>query len=700
MPTEPTLRTENLDGIEVFSVGTFNGDSYTESDLDAMCDAYGKVGFKPPVKLGHSETQKLLKGEELPAAGWVENLRRAGSKLIADFRQVPKVIADIIRAGGLKRTSAEIYWDYGSPDGQKYPRVLKAVALLGASIPAVTSLKDIVALYAKEFPGQWSNVKGRNHPDQHAPVPVMYDSDGRPFKPVLFGDGTEPDAKRNAYGPPQKFKTAVNYRDADEEDEERCGTCRYFLAPQLPGPMGMPQSVWNEGGCTLVEGGIAAEAVCDLFEERLYQATTGIERHYVIEKRDGKFCLISKSTGKTLGCHETREGAEAQERAVQASKHAADAALAKANAEHVVKIEKVGEEFCLMRDGKQVSCYPDMEAAMKARGEMADLQTVRFSLEEVKAFCPSCADKMAFLNLKELKLEYDPQTKTYAGFNQGMCDRFGEAEGFRTRCMDSSLADKVKDVGAFCNALKGFCFGTTKETTTQRPARTAGNGAEGGATMNDKSQQVDLTQTITDLEAQLAGVKAQAGDQVKAMEEQIKRYKAATASDAALKEARIKDLERQLATDQEAKRKAANEGWIAKMTLAPAGTAPKLLPVEKPRVEYLLDVLTQLPNETKMYSYQGGEEQSPADVLKALFEGRDSKRLALFFKEISTGNATANAGKGEAPGDPSVLVDMVVKEYMQANKGMTYAQAIQAVSQLEEHKELFARYTAVPGRGR
>lgn len=42
----------------------------------------------------------------------------------------------------------------------------------------------------------------------------------------------------------------------------------------------------------------------------------------VVEHRGGKWVLIAKSTGKVLGEHETKEEALAQERAVQASKHA------------------------------------------------------------------------------------------------------------------------------------------------------------------------------------------------------------------------------------------------------------------------------------------------------------------------------------------------------------------------------------------
>src|SRR4030095_284277 len=46
-----------------------------------------------------------------------------------------------------------------------------------------------------------------------------------------------------------------------------------------------------------------------------------------------------------------------------------------------------------------------------------------------------------------------------AGFSEGLCDRFGGATGFRTRCMES-MSGKVEDEGAFCNALKIKCHGS------------------------------------------------------------------------------------------------------------------------------------------------------------------------------------------------------------------------------------------------
>lgn len=147
------LETKNIEGIEIFSAGTWNSDIYTIADLDKMVTAYNatKTKIKPFLKLGHNEMQGLLEADGLPAAGWIDNLRRVGEKLVADFVGVPKAIYELIKAGSYRTVSSEIYWNFAL-DGEKYPYLLKAVAILGADIPAVSCLKDIMSLYAKGEP--------------------------------------------------------------------------------------------------------------------------------------------------------------------------------------------------------------------------------------------------------------------------------------------------------------------------------------------------------------------------------------------------------------------------------------------------------------------------------------------------------------------------------------------------------------------
>jgi len=140
-------QTFNLDGVEIFSTGVWNGDKYTTSDLEKMVGNFDKTGFQPPLKLGHNDDQPEMQDGE-PALGYVGKIYLEGSKLIADLKELPKKIYEAIKRGNYKRVSSEIYWNYKS-NNQVLDRVLKAVALLGTEIPAITNLEAIEGLYAK-----------------------------------------------------------------------------------------------------------------------------------------------------------------------------------------------------------------------------------------------------------------------------------------------------------------------------------------------------------------------------------------------------------------------------------------------------------------------------------------------------------------------------------------------------------------------
>lgn len=151
------LETVDIPGVEILAVGKWHGNkeaNITTKALDDFVSAFDELttnkelNYEPPVKLGHAESQKLLQGDGYPAAGWISSLKKVGTKLVADFKGVPKKLAEIINAGGYKKASAEFYQDY-EIGGKKYPWVLKAVALLGADIPAVKSIADIAAQYAE-----------------------------------------------------------------------------------------------------------------------------------------------------------------------------------------------------------------------------------------------------------------------------------------------------------------------------------------------------------------------------------------------------------------------------------------------------------------------------------------------------------------------------------------------------------------------
>jgi hypothetical protein len=134
---------ETLREREIFRTGTWNGRKFTRQDLDDIVSAASEVGFKPPLKLGHAEKS----GD--PAYGWVENIKRVGNRLIADFVDIPSDLAAAIKDRRFDNVSSEIFFNLrrGMEDGgtKLFRRALKAVAILGAETPAVSNLKPLSA---------------------------------------------------------------------------------------------------------------------------------------------------------------------------------------------------------------------------------------------------------------------------------------------------------------------------------------------------------------------------------------------------------------------------------------------------------------------------------------------------------------------------------------------------------------------------
>lgn len=129
-------------GIEIFAAGEHNGDKYTEADLDEMVAAHAKLDFRPALKVGHTKD-----APGAPAYGWVQNVRRVGAKLVADFTDMHDSVVEAMRNRAYDRVSSEVYFNL-KRGGQTFRRALKAVALLGAEVPAVAGL---VPLHKVQF---------------------------------------------------------------------------------------------------------------------------------------------------------------------------------------------------------------------------------------------------------------------------------------------------------------------------------------------------------------------------------------------------------------------------------------------------------------------------------------------------------------------------------------------------------------------
>lgn len=130
--------------VEIFAVGKWNGITFTVKDLQQIADTFTalKEVHKVPLKFGHNDAQTMTDG--YPALGWVDQVWVVGSKLMGKFVDVPDIVMKAISKKMYRKVSIEL--DIGvKHKGTDYQYVLSGVALLGADLPAVSTLADLNA---------------------------------------------------------------------------------------------------------------------------------------------------------------------------------------------------------------------------------------------------------------------------------------------------------------------------------------------------------------------------------------------------------------------------------------------------------------------------------------------------------------------------------------------------------------------------
>lgn len=150
------MKLAELNGVEILSAGKYKAQSgvveITDTMIDVMVANFQRLKnhIKPPLKLGHTENQILAQEDGQPALGWVSRVYRMGSKMIADLMDVPDEMIEAIKAGHYNPVSPEIYPEASQISGaDAFPDVkgpvLKAIAALGAEMPAIKVLEGLKA---------------------------------------------------------------------------------------------------------------------------------------------------------------------------------------------------------------------------------------------------------------------------------------------------------------------------------------------------------------------------------------------------------------------------------------------------------------------------------------------------------------------------------------------------------------------------
>ena len=99
----------------------------TDTDLAALQAGYNPAYQEAPLVFGHPK-------DNGPAFGWVHALKKEGSKLFANFAQIPETVRDLVAQGRYRYVSMAI-----SPDKKR----LLHVGLLGGQAPAIDGLGPV-----------------------------------------------------------------------------------------------------------------------------------------------------------------------------------------------------------------------------------------------------------------------------------------------------------------------------------------------------------------------------------------------------------------------------------------------------------------------------------------------------------------------------------------------------------------------------
>ena len=178
--SSPFQETRDVLGVELLGVGKWPASpapiTLSATDLFTLVRNANEGAASPiPLSFGHSTDRKFMQGiaewlgiakelvfgdqkrEGHAAFGQVSNLRAVGDKVFADFKSVPKKLAELIQSNGngfltVSPTISMSGW-FGERGSKIDGPVLLAVSLLGASPPAYTAQRGLAEAFVLSYYG-------------------------------------------------------------------------------------------------------------------------------------------------------------------------------------------------------------------------------------------------------------------------------------------------------------------------------------------------------------------------------------------------------------------------------------------------------------------------------------------------------------------------------------------------------------------
>lgn len=129
--------------MEILKIGKWNGLDITRKIMDEMVANFRhfKEILQVPLKFGHNEKQKMTDGQ--PSLGMLADIwiNESGT-MMAEAVDMPEIVKNAIEKKLYKTVSIEASLEVNHK-GKDYGAVLTGLALLGADLPAVNTLKDL-----------------------------------------------------------------------------------------------------------------------------------------------------------------------------------------------------------------------------------------------------------------------------------------------------------------------------------------------------------------------------------------------------------------------------------------------------------------------------------------------------------------------------------------------------------------------------
>jgi outer membrane murein-binding lipoprotein Lpp len=143
-------------GLPILKAGTWKNLTFTREHLAKIAKHFSAIKEKYGLRLKVGHGKQPDDAHEWPSLGDGTKMYVGGDgTLMADFKRVPRMIAQLIQKGAFREVSPEVYFDVNY-NGTVYPHIVMAASLLGEhpkavrDLPNLDTLKGINALYAAE----------------------------------------------------------------------------------------------------------------------------------------------------------------------------------------------------------------------------------------------------------------------------------------------------------------------------------------------------------------------------------------------------------------------------------------------------------------------------------------------------------------------------------------------------------------------